>query len=130
MTHPNVKSSKKGAPKKSKKPKKNQKEEKRKKKVKLCCIYIFHASIFLYFLSAIVYFLHSPTKIFIRLQYGCIYQLLPTLEKKELIFEFSKFFRTKTPNIATIKRLIFGGKRKINYNLCYTAGIICVCVCK
>ena len=65
---------------------------------------------------------------FIRLQYGCIYQLLPTLEKKELIFEFSKFFRTKTPNIATIKRLIFGGKRKINYNLCYTAGIICVCV--
>ena len=30
--HPNVRSSKKGAPKKSKKPKKNQKEEKRKKK--------------------------------------------------------------------------------------------------
>ena len=48
-----------------------------------------------------------PTKFFMRLQYGYIYQLLPALEKK-LIFEFSNLSRIKTSYIATIKRLFWG----------------------
>jgi len=104
--HPNVKSSKKELQKKSKKTKKIKKEEKRKKKYNNYVVYIFKCNSL---------FPPFPTKFFMRLQYGYIYQLLPALEKKTN-FRIFDFIQIKTSYIATIKRLFFGEKRKINYN--------------